>query len=329
MRRARLAAGLVTALALAGLLALVFANPSSAQPRVYRIGVIDLGGPYAQVVDGLREGLRDLGLEEGKQYALLIRDTGGDLKAVERFAKALEDDGVDVLFTAGSSVTVTAMKATRRVPIVFHSGADPVTIGLVENFRKPGGRLTGLTSQSRDLGPKRLEILKEIVPTIRVVAVFYNPSSPAQSSLRAIREAAQGLKLQLVERQVRSIDDLHASLRALRPGEVDAIFYVGDALVASQAQTTIAVANAKRLPTMYWEVGTVGMGALASYGVSYRALGRQSATYVQRVLLGAKPGDLPVERVDRFHLALNLKTAKAIGVTIPKAVLDRADEIIQ
>jgi putative ABC transport system substrate-binding protein len=236
---------------------------------------------------------------------------------------------VDVLFTAGSSVTVTAMKATRRVPIVFHSGADPVTIGLVENFRKPGGRLTGLTSQSRDLGPKRLEILKEIVPTIRRVAVFYNPSSPMQNSLRSIRDAAQGLKLQLVERQVRSVDELQASLRALRPGEVDAIFYVGDAMVSSQAQTTIAVANAKRLPTMYWEVGTVAMGALASYGVSYRTIGHQTARYVQRVLLGAKPGDLPVERVDRLHLALNLKTANAIGVTIPKAVLDRADEIIQ
>lgn len=238
------------ALALAALLALIFVNYSVAQP--------------------LREGLRDLGLEEGKQYALLIRDTAGDQKAVEGFAKALEDDGVDVLFTAGSSVTVTAMKATR---------------------------LTGLTSQSRDLGPKRLEILKEIVPTMRRVGVFYNPGNPAQGSLGAVRDAAQGLKLQLVELPVRSIDELHARLRALRPGEVDAIFYVGDSMVASQAQTTIAVANAKRLPTMYWEVGTVGMGALASYGVSYRAL------YV--------------------------KTAKALGVTIPKAVLDRADEIIQ
>jgi len=317
------------ALALAGLLALVCANPPDAQPRVYRIGVIDLGGPYAQVVDGLREGLRDLGLQEGKQYALLIRDTAVDLQAVDGLAKALEADGVDVLLTAGSSVTLAAMKATRRVPIVFHSGVDPVTIGLVENFRKPGGRLTGLTSQSRDLGPKRLEILKEIVPTIRRVAVFYNANSPTQNSLRAIREAAQGLKIQLVERQVRSIDELHASLRALRPGEVDAIFYMGDAMVSSQAQTTIAVANAKRLPTMYWELGTVRMGALASYGVSYRTIGHQAATYVQRVLLGAKPGDLPVERIDRFHLALNLKTAKAIGVTIPKAVLDRADEVVQ
>jgi len=301
----------------------------SAQPRVYRIGLIHLGGPYAQVVDGLREGLHELGLEEGKQYALLIRDAKGDVLTVDGLAKALEDDGVDVLFTAGSSVTVAAMKATRHVPIVFHSGADPVAIGLVENFRKPGGRLTGLTSQSRDLGPKRLEILKEIVPTIRRVAAFYNPMNPTQFSLRAVREAAQGLKIQLVERQVRSIDELHASLRALRPGEVDAIFYVGDATVSSQAQTTIVVANAKRLPTMYWEVGTVRMGALASYGVSYRTIGHQLATYVQRVLLGAKPGDLPVERIDRLHLALNLKTAKAIGVTIPKAVLDRADEIVQ
>ena len=317
------------ALALAGLLALVWANPPDAQPRVYRVGVIDLGGPYTEAVDGLREGLHDLGLEEGKHYALLVRNAKGDQKAVEAFAKALEDDGVDVLFTVSALAAVTTMKATRQVPIVFHSGADPVTIGLVENFRKPGGRLTGLTSQSRDQTPKRLEIFKEIVPTIQRVAVFYNPDNPTMSSLVAVRKAALGLKVQLVERRVRSIEELQASLRTLRAGEVDAIFYVGDAMVSSQTQTFIEVALAKRLPTMYWEVGTVRMGALASYGVSYRAIGRQSATYVQRVLLGAKPGDLPVERIDRFHLALNLKTAKAIGVTIPKAVLARADEIVQ
>jgi len=317
------------ALTLAALLALVCAEPPNAQPRLYRIGVIDLGGPYAEAVEGLREGLHELGLEEGKQYAMLVRNAKGDQKAVEAFAKALEDDGVDVLFMVSALASLTAKKATRQVPIVFHSGADPVTIGLVENFRKPGGRLTGVTSQSRDQTPKRLEIFKEIVPTIQRVAVFYNPDNPTMSSLAAVREAGRRLKIQLVERRVRSIEDLQASLRALRPGEVDGIFYVGDAMVSSQTPTFIEVALAKRLPTMYWEVGTVRMGALASYGVSYRTIGHQSATYVQRVLLGAKPGDLPVERIDRFHLALNLKTAKAIGVTLPKAVLDRADEIIQ
>ena len=317
------------ALLLAGLLALLSAEPPSAQGHLYRIGVIDLGGPYSEAVEGLREGLHDLGLEEGKQYALLVRNARGDQRAVEGFARALEDDGVDVLFLVSAQASLTAMKATRNVPIVFHSGADPMSIGLVENFRKPGGRLTGMTSQARDQTPKRLEIFKEIVPTIQRVAVFYNPNNPTMSSLAAVREAARGLRVQLVERRVRSIEELQASLRALRPAEVDAIFYVGDAMVNSQTQTFIEVALAKRLPTMYWEVGTVRMGALASYGVSYRGIGRQSATYVQRVLLGAKPGDLPVERIDRFHLAINLKTAKAIGVTIPKAVLARADEIVQ
>ena len=194
-----------------------------------------LGGPYARAIDGLRDGLRELGFEEGKQYALLVRDARGDLKAAGAAAKSLEAEGVDVIFAVGSSVAVTTMRATKSVPIVFHSGADPVTLGLVENFRKPGGRLTGVSSQSRDLAPKRLELLKEIVPTVRRVVMFYNPDNPTLNSLPALREAARGLKIQLVERKVASVEELHAALRALRPGEIDAIFYGGDGMVSSQA----------------------------------------------------------------------------------------------
>ena len=296
---------------------------------MYRIGVVLLGGPGAQSIDGLRDGLRELAFEEGKQYAFLVRDAKGDRNAVGVAAKALEAEGVDLIFAVGSLVTFTAMQATKTIPIVFHSGADPEEVGLVENFRKPGGRLTGVGSQSRDLGPKRLELLREIVPSARRIGTFYNPDNPTRNAMPALRDAARRLKIQLVERHVRSVAELNASLRALRPEDADAIFYVGDAMVSSQSQMVIETGLAKRLPTMFHDAGTVTMGALASYGVSYREIGRLAARHVYRVLRGARPGDLPVERLDRLHFAVNLKTAKAIGVTVPQSVLTRADEVIQ
>jgi putative ABC transport system substrate-binding protein len=318
-------------LALAGLwfLSLLFPAIAHAQGRVHPVGVVLLGGPYAQAIDGLREGLRELGFEEGKQYALLVRDAKGVLTAAGAAAKSLEAEKVDVIFALGSSVAFTAMKATHSVPIVFHAGADPVAVGLVESYRKPGGRLTGVSSQSRDLAPKRLELFKEIAPAIRRVVAFYNLNNPTRYDVAAMHDAARGLKMQFVERWVGTVEELRAALRGLRPGDADAIFYVGDAMVSSQAQLMIETGLTKRLPTMLQEEGSVAVGALASYGVSFRAIGRLAAKHVHRILLGARPGDLPVERFDRLHLAINLKTAKAIGLTIPPSVLTRADEVIR
>jgi putative ABC transport system substrate-binding protein len=168
-----------------------------------------------------------------------------------------------------------------------------------------------------------------MVPTLRRVVTFYNPDNPAQPSMESAREAARALKIELVERRVASVEELRASLRALRPGEADAIFYAGDAMVSSQAQLVIEVAKTKKLPTMLLEETSVAMGALASYGVSYKTVGHLSAKHVHRILLGARPGDLPVEQFDRLHFAINLKTAKALGLTIPPAVLARADQVIR
>src|SRR4030095_1890616 len=146
-----------------------------AQPRVHPVGVILPGGNYAQGLVGLREGLRELGFVEGTQYSLLVRETKGDIKAAAALAKSLEADKVDVILALGSSAAFEAMQATQRVPIVVHSGADPVGLGLVENYRKPGGRLAGVSSQSRVLAPKRLELLKEMLPTVREGLIFFQP----------------------------------------------------------------------------------------------------------------------------------------------------------
>lgn len=300
------------------------------QARVYRVGVVLHGGPHSSTIDGLRDGLRKLGLEEGKQFVLHVRDGKGDLKSVEAAARSLEGEKVDLIVAMSTSVTLAAKRATKSVPIVFYVGTDPVSTGLVESFRKPRGRLTGIHSQSAGLTAKRLELLKEMVPRFRRVVTFYSPDNPAaQQAVKIARDAARQLKVELVERPVASVEELRAGLRALRPGEADAFVYVSDAMVASQAQLIIESARAKRLPTMFQERGSVAKGALAAYGESFYTIGRLLAKHVQRVLLGADPGDLPVEQVDRFHFVINLKTAKALGLTIPQSLLARADEVIE
>ena len=321
-------------LTLTGILILaLFALPlagEAQQARVYRVGVMLQGGLYFSAIDGLRDGLRELGLEEGKQFVLHVRDGKGDLKSVEAAARSLEGENIDLIYAVTTSVTLAAKRATKSVPIVFYAGTDPVSVGLVESFRKPGGRLTGIAGQFSGLTGKRLELLKEMVPTLRRVVTFYNPDNPAaQQSVKIARDAARQLKLELIERPVASVEELRAGLRALRPGEADAFFYVSDAMVTSQAELIIESARAKRLATMFQERGAVAKGALAAYGESFYTIGRLSAKHVQRVLLGADPGDLPVEQIDRFHFVINLKTAKALGLTIPQSLLTRADEVIE
>jgi putative ABC transport system substrate-binding protein len=311
----------------------LFAAPLAApaqQARVYRVGVVLQGGPYSAAIDGLRNGLKELGLEEGKQFVLHVRDTKGDLKSVGPEARSLEEEKVDMIYTLATSVTLATKRATKSVPIVFYAGTDPVAVGLVESIRKPGGRLTGIYSRFTDLAAKQLQLLKEMVPSLRRVVTFYSPDNPAaQQSVKIARDAARQLKVELLERPVASVEKLRAGLRALRPGEADAYYYVSDAMITSQSTLIIDAARAKRLATMFNQRETVAMGALASYGVSYYELGRLSAKHVQRVLLGTDPGVLPVEPVDRLHLVINLKTAKAIGLTIPQSVLARADEVIE
>jgi putative tryptophan/tyrosine transport system substrate-binding protein len=302
------------------------------QPKVYRIGVVTAGGAWYEVIDGLRVGLKQLGLVEGKQFTLAIRDTKGDTKAAEEAAKNLEQDKANLIYTTQTSVTLATKRATADIRIVFCAGADPVDLGLVESFAKPGGRLTGVFERATDLTAKRLEILKEIVPKLRRVVTFYDPRNPvASESAKLARETAGQLGIQFVERHVLSIQQLQESVHAVKAGgpEMDAFFEVQDALVPLQDQLIIDTARDKRLPTMFFTQSSVVKGGLASYSVSRYEVGRLSAKYVQRILTGVKPQDLPVEGVDKIELIINLKTAKQIGLTIPQSVLYRADRIIK
>jgi putative ABC transport system substrate-binding protein len=298
--------------------------------KPYRVGIIHQGGPFYTMVDGLRDGLKELGLVEGKQFFLEIRDTHGDLKVVEEAARSLERKKVDLLYTVATSVTIAARRATVNIPIVFNAGTDPTVVGLVDTFAKPGGRLTGVHFLTTDLTGIRLEFLRDLLPKLRRVVTFYNPSNPsATESAKQGREGARHLQIEFIERHVTSVEELQTALQAFRTGEADAYVDASDAMVVSQAQLIIDTAKAKRLPTMFGEQSLVAKGGLASYGVSYHETGRLSAKYIQRILTGTRPQYLAVETVRKIDLVFNLRTAQQIGLTIPANMLLRADKVIK
>ncbi len=300
------------------------------QAKIYRVGVMLEGGPYYAMVDGLKDGLKEMGFTEGKHYVLEIHDLKGDRRAAEGAARNLEQAKVDLIYTVATSVTTAVKGATTKVPVVFVVGEDPVVAGLVESFAKPGGRLTGVFNQQGDSVAKRLQILKQILPDLHKVVTFYDPNNvAAMAAAKPAREAARQLKIEILERHVASVEELRLGFRALQARDADAFFYIQDAMVTSQAPFIIETAKAKRLPTIFTYPDLVKHGALVGYGVGFGEAGRLSAKYVQRILTGTNPQSLPVEAVDRQELAVNLKTAREIGVTIPQEVRLRADKIIE
>jgi putative ABC transport system substrate-binding protein len=313
-----------------GLLTAPYGARGQTPGNVHRVGIIHVSGHHHVVVDGLRQGLRQLGLEEGKHLVLDIREITGDRKAAEEAARDLERGKVGLIYTVTSQVTIAAKRATVQTPIVFYVGADPVALGLVESLAKPGGRLTGVHGQTRDVTAKRLAVLKEMIPRLGRVVTFYNPGEPvSRENARLGRDAARQLGVQVVERHVGSIEELRLNLQELKSREVDAYFHTQGSLQTSQALLIIEAARGKKLPTMFHEQSLVARGALASYGTNYHEVGRVSAKHVQRILAGSHPKDLPVENYDKVGLALNLRTAREIGLAIPRSLLLQADQITE
>jgi putative tryptophan/tyrosine transport system substrate-binding protein len=216
---------------------LALCSPASAQQlKVYRVGVLLPGEAWYEIIDGLRVGLKQLGFEEGKQYVLSIHDWKGDAKAVEEAARKFEQEKVNLIYTSSTNGTIAARRATAEIPIIFYAGTDPVVVGLVDSFAKPGGRLTGVYTPVTDLTAKRLEILKEIVPKLRRIVTFYDPRRPTGvESSKLAREAARQMGLQIVERHFASVEELQAAVRALRTGEVHAYLAVSDPTASNEA----------------------------------------------------------------------------------------------
>ena len=315
-------------LALVGVLAYCAAHAQQGGP--YRIGIVREGGPDYGVVEGLKEGLKEIGFTEGREYVLEGRDLQGDASGLRAAAAELEKQKVDLIYSISTSVAIAVKRATAKTPIVFAVGSDPATAGLVDSFAKPGGRLTGVHYATADLTAKRLEILKAILPKLRKVATLYDPGNPiAVAALKSARDAAKQLNVEIIEARVASVAELRVYLASFKNQDVDAFFYINDAMIRSQADLIIETMRAKKMPTMFSNPSIAERGALAGYGVSLREVGRTSARYVQKVLTGTSPRDMPVESVSRVELAVNINTARDIGVTIPQAVRLAASEIIE
>jgi len=319
--------GLVVAIALG-----VFSAPLApeAQPpaKVHRIGILhEAYFPNSPQVEGLKAGLKAMGLEEGRDVTFDIHFTRGNLQALPAAAAALAKAGVDLIFVAHEEATLKVKAATQTTPIVFVTVGDPVAAGIVTAVARPGGNLTGVSSLATELVPKRLEILKAVFPTLRRVwAVYHADDRSSIAAARKAQEVAPLLKLELVAQPVQTPEELVRNLKALRPG---------DGLLSPVTVTMnipgliLDIHLFSRVPAVFFATFWVQAGALMSYGSDFYAEGVQAARLVAKILKGARPQDLPVEGSDKIELAVNLKTAKSLGVTIPREVLARADRVIE
>jgi putative ABC transport system substrate-binding protein len=319
--------GLLVTLALGLLVALRAAN---AQGQPMRIGVL---GPaeeprFSEVVDGLQQGL--LAQRSGEQALEIMeaRVTRGDQTGARAAVEGLIQQHAAVLFVIGSELTRLARDVSSELPIVFITPGDPVAAGLVASLARPGGHMTAMTFEYPELSGKRLELLKAIVPQLRRVLVLYDPrdASPRQS-VTAAQEVAAQLGIVVVEREARSPEEIRQGLAAL--DEVDALIGIPGGLTSGFYEEMIRAAHAKRRPTMFHARTRTTMEALATYGTSEVSIARQAARLVQKILAGAQAGDLPIERPMKLELVINLKTAQALGLTIPPTLLFQADEVIR
>jgi len=301
-----------------------------AQTSPIRIGVLTPGLIFGRVLEGLREGLEKLGYKEGQNIRFMIEDSQGDLSGLASRAAKLLNAKPAVLFAVVTPPTLAAKQATQTIPIVFAGVVDPIQSGLVASFSSSGNNLTGVTAYTAYLSGKRLEVLKEILPQARkVLAVVSTKEIVAQISVKQLEQAALKTGVTVVRRDVANVDDIDKLVRRPWVGKVDAIFHLPSIFVEKYLERLIAKSNKEKLPLIVHEESFLRMGALASYGGDFRLYGMQAAKLVARVLKETKPSDIPIEVPDQFILAVNLTTAKAIGIKIPRSVLERADRLVE
>ena len=322
------------ALALCAVLsALSFPTEAQQSGRVYRIGYLS---PVSSLRDSTRRegflrGLREHGYIRGENLVIEYRFANGDLDRQNELAAELVRLNVDLIIAGGGTPTARAAKnATHTIPIVMTNAADPVADGLIASLARPGGNITGLTAVTPDLSAKRLEILKETVPNVFRVTALWNPAVHERATdLKEAKAAAGVFHIKLQPLAVREADDLEDAFEAASNERAQALIVLPDPLTNTHQARIVALAMKKRLPTMFSQRPPVDAGGLMSYSPSYEALFRRAATYVDKILNGADPAELPVEQPTKFEFIINLKTAKQIGLTIPPNVLARANKVIQ
>jgi len=308
--------------------------PAEAQQptKLPRIGFVTAGSAstIAARIEALRQGLRDLGYIEDKNIIIEWRFAEGKVDRLPALVAELVRLKVDVLLSAGAAVTGPAKNATRTIPIVMAQDTDPVGNGFVASLAQPGGNITGLSSYSAELNGKRVELLREIVPKLSRLAVIGQSTYPGNSqSLKETKLAAEGLKLQLQYLDVLDPKDIENAFREARKTRAGGALVLQNNVLNSQRKETADLAIKNRLPTIYYAPEFLDSGGLISYAASINDLYRRAATYVDKILKGAKPADLPVEQPIKFEFIINLKAAKQIGLMIPPNVLARADKVIK
>ena len=300
--------------------------------KVPRIGFLTGVSPPTNSArhEAFRQGLRELGYAEGKNIVIDWRSAEGKFDRLPALAAELVRLKVDIIVTGGGATTRAAKEMTTTIPIVMAQDGDPVGNGFVASLARPGGNITGLATFAPELSGKRLELLKEIVPRLSRVAVLGNstqPGNPQESREVELAAKAFGVKLQYLD--VLSPKDIETAFQAASKGHADAVLVLASQLVTSHPKQFVELAAKSRLPTTYWSAEFVEAGGLMAYSVNITDLFRRAATYVDKILKGAKPADLPVEQPTRFEFIINLKAAKQIGLTIPPNVLARADKVIR
>jgi putative ABC transport system substrate-binding protein len=306
-----------------------------AQPvgKVGRIGYLTAGSVSANPhnLEAFRQGLHELGWIEGRNIIIEYRSAEGRFERLPELVAELVQLKVDVIVATPTPGALAARNATRTIPIVGMSLTDPVGLGIIASLARPGGNLTGVSySVGADIFGKDLDLLRQAVPKIRRVAVLSNPMGPSQPlTIANIKAAAQSLGLQLLLVEARGPEEFDGAFAAMARERVGALFVVTDPAYIPHRERLVELTAKNRLPSMFTQRADVEAGALISYGPNFPDMYRRGATYVDKILRGAKPADLPVEQPTKFELVINLKTAKTLGLTIPQTLLQRADQVLQ
>ncbi len=314
---------------LVGCVGIVEAQQPGKVPRIGFLSATSLSAIAARI-EAFRQGLRELGYVEGKNIVIEYRYAEGKLDRLSELAAELVRLKVDIIVSAGPPPTRSAKEATVTIPIVMGFDHDPVGSGFVASLARPGGNITGLSTLAPEISGKRLELLKEIVPRLsRVAVIGSSTSSGYAEALRETEIAAGALKVKLQYRDLLGPKDIETAFRAASKGRADGVLALSSVVLDSYRTQVVELAVKNRLPAIYDRSDFVEAGGLMSYGTSFTDLFRRAATYVDKILKGTKPADLPVEQPTKFEFVINLKTAKQIGLTIPPNVLARADRVIK
>ncbi len=325
----------ITLMLALGLLAAPHGAEAQQAAKVYRIGLLSGAAPTAppDFLEAFRQGLRELGYVEGQNIAIESRRAEGRLERLSDLAAELVRLKVDLILTLDTPSALAAKQATTTIPIVMLGTADPVGSGLVASLARPGGNITGLSFLGAELVAKRLELLREAVPGVTRVAVLWHPGAHGegtqQEMLKETQVAGRALGVQLQLLEARGPNDFDRAFAAMTRERAGALMLLPSTIFSSGRKRIVGLAGQSRLPAMFYFRHFVEAGGLMSYGPSLADNYRRAATYVDKILKGAKPADLPVEQPTRFELVINLNTAKALGLTFPRSILIRADQVIQ